>query len=178
MQIFVEKSGMMEIINATIEDLDTLMSLYDDAIAHQKAVSDLVWKGFDKAMVLREIEENRQWKIIIGGAVACVFMTAYNDRAIWDEKDVDSAIYIHRISTNPAFRSRGFAKLITDWAIDYARANEIDFVRLDTWQDNKKLHQIYLNAGYTYVGKKLMVPSEDLPRHYWGTTLGLFEIKV
>ncbi|RYU96416.1 GNAT family N-acetyltransferase [Emticicia agri] len=127
---------MMEIINATIDDLDTLMNLYDSAIAHQKAVSDLVWKGFDKAMVLKEIEDNRQWKIVINNEVACVFMIAYHDPAIWDEKDVDSAIYIHRISTNPDFRGRGFTKLITDWAIDYARANQIAYVRLDTWQDN------------------------------------------
>jgi GNAT superfamily N-acetyltransferase len=168
----------MEIINATKEDLETLMSLYDSAIAHQKAVSDLVWKGFDKTMVVKEIEENRQWKIIIDNRIACVFMTAYNDPAIWDERDTDSAIYIHRISTNPDFRGRGFTKLITDWAIDFAKANHIDNVRLDTWQDNAKLHQIYLNAGYTYVGKKLMIPAEDLPKHYWGTTLGLFEIKV
>ena len=168
----------MKIVNATSKDLETLMSLYEDAIAHQKAVSDLVWIGFDKAMVLKEIEENRQWKIMIDGTVACVFMTARNDRAIWDEKDADAAIYIHRISTNPDFRGRGFVKLITNWAIDYAKANSIDYVRLDTWQDNARLHSIYQNAGYAYVGKKVIIPSADLPKHYWGTTLGLFEIKV
>lgn len=168
----------MEIINATIEDINTLMALYDSAIAHQKAVSDLVWKVFDKAMVLKEIEENRQWKIIIEGNVACVFMTAFNDPSIWDERNKDAAIYIHRISTNPDFRGRGFVKRITNWAIDYAKANRIDFVRLDTWQDNPKLHQLYLNAGYTYIGRKTMLPAADLPVHYWGTTLGLFEIRV
>jgi ribosomal protein S18 acetylase RimI-like enzyme len=168
----------MEIINATLEDLETLMGLYDSAIAHQKAVSDLYWKGFDIDKVTKEIEENRQWKIMIDGKVACAFMTAFNDRAIWDERDGEPSIYLHRISTNPDFRGRGFVKLITDWAIDYAKANQIEYVRLDTWQDNTKLHQLYLNVGYTYVGKKLMVPAEDQPRHYWGTTLGLFEIKV
>lgn len=168
----------MEIVNATKEDLDTLMNMYDEAIAHQKSVSNLVWKGFDKAIVLKEIEQNRQWKIMVDGAVACVFMTAYNDRAIWDEKDDDSAIYIHRISTNPDFRGRGFVKLITDWAIDLARSSQIDFVRLDTWQENTRLHQIYIKAGYTYVREKLINPTEDLPRHYWGITLGLFEIKI
>lgn len=168
----------MEIVNATIEDLDTLMSLYDSAIAHQRAVSDLVWKGFDKSMVLKEIEENRQWKIMIDGEVTCVFMIAFNDPHIWDERDKDSAIYVHRISTNPDFRGRGFVKLITDWSINFAKINQIDFVRLDTWQDNTKLHQIYLNAGYTYVGIKPIVPTEGLPMHYWGVTLGLFEIKV
>lgn len=168
----------MEIIRATIDDLDTLMGLYDSAIAHQQAVSNLVWKGFDRNMVINEIEEGRQWKVVVDGEAACVFMIAYNDPAIWDEKDADSAIYVHRISTNPNFRGRGFVKFITDWSIDFAKTNQIDFVRLDTWQDNAKLHQIYKNAGYTYVGIKEITPQANLPKHYWGVTLGLFEIKV
>jgi ribosomal protein S18 acetylase RimI-like enzyme len=168
----------MQITNATHEDLPAIMSLYDHAIAHQQAVSNLVWKGFDSAMVIQEIEENRQYKIIIDDEIACVFMISYHDPAIWDEKDKDAAIYIHRISTNPNFRGKGFVKLITDWALEYAKDHNIDFVRLDTWQANEKLHQIYLKAGFTYMGTKLITPTKDLPKHYWGTTLGLFEIVV
>ncbi|WP_298349612.1 N-acetyltransferase [Runella sp.] len=168
----------MQIINSTLQDLSAIMSLYDEAIAHQKAVSDLVWKGFDEEVVVNEINENRQWKIMMENEIACVFMTAYNDPAIWDEKDRDSAIYVHRIVTNPTFRGKGFVQIITDWAMDYARSNNIDFVRLDTWQDNAKLHQIYQKAGFTYVGIKSITPTKDLPKHYWGTKLGLFEIKI
>lgn len=168
----------MEIVNAGIEDLETLMGFYDDAIAHQKAVSNLVWKGFDKPVVVKEIEEGRQWKIMIDGKVACVFMTVLNDPAIWDEKDKDTAVYIHRISTNPDFRGKGFVKIITDWAIGFAHSKQLDYVRLDTWQDNAKLHDIYTKAGFTYVRKKLIDASANLPKHYWGVTLALFEIKV
>lgn len=168
----------MNIINSEIEDLAAIMALYDDAIAHQKAVSNLVWKGFDQNMVIDEINENRQWKILIDNQIACVFMTAYNDPAIWNEKDKDSAIYLHRIVTNPHFRGKGFVKIITDWAIDYAQKHDIDFVRLDTWQDNEKLHAIYRNAGFVYQGIKQITPDSDLPKHYWGTKLGLFEIRL
>lgn len=168
----------MKIINSTLQDLPAIMALYDEAIAHQKAVSDLVWKGFDEEVVVHELKENRQWKIIVEDEIACVFMIAYSDPAIWDEKDRDSAIYVHRIVTNPKFRGNGFVQIITDWSIEYALTNHIDFVRLDTWQDNAKLHQIYQKAGFRYVGIKVITPSENLPRHYWGTTLGLFEIKM
>lgn len=168
----------MKIVHSTLQDLPALMALYDEAIAHQKAVSDLVWKGFDEEVVVHEIKGNRQWKIIMDDEIACVFMIAYNDPAIWDEKDRDSAIYVHRIVTNPKFRGKGFVQIITDWAITYAKANQIDFVRLDTWQDNAKLHQLYQKAGFRYVGIKIITPSENLPRHYWGTTLGLFEIRM
>ncbi len=168
----------MEIINAGISDLETLMNFYTNAIAHQKAVSNLVWKGFDREVVIKEIGENRQWKIMIDGTVACVFMTAFHDPDIWDERDKDAAIYIHRICTNPDFRGRGFVKIITDWAMAFATNNGLDYVRLDTWQDNTRLHQIYLNAGFRYAGKKQIDSSCNLPKHYWGVTLGLFEINT
>jgi ribosomal protein S18 acetylase RimI-like enzyme len=168
----------MQILNSSLQDLDFTMLLYDQAIAHQAAVSDLVWKGFDIEMVKQEIFENRQWKIVIDGQIACVFMIANNDPDIWDEKDKDTAIYIHRISTNNAFRGYGFVKIIADWAINFAKANQINFVRLDTWQDNPKLHALYLKAGFQYMGIKAINPPTNLPKHYWGTTLGLFEIKI
>ena len=168
----------MAIVNAGISDLDTLMQFYDNAIAHQKTVSNLVWKGFDREVVIKEIEEGRQWKIMIDSQVACVFMTALNDPDIWDERDKDAAIYIHRICTSPDFRGKGFVKIITDWTLDFARINNLDFVRLDTWQDNARLHDIYLNAGFNYVGTKLIDASGNLPKHYWGVTLGLFEISI
>ncbi len=96
----------MEFLNSTTCDLEAIFELYDAAIAHQKAVSPMHWLPFDPKMVEREIAEGRQWKIIVDGHIACVFVTAYSDWAIWGEKDRDPSVYLHRIVTNPAFRGR------------------------------------------------------------------------
>ncbi|MEJ0056549.1 MAG: hypothetical protein WDN75_13390 [Bacteroidota bacterium] len=55
----------MQVINSTLHDLPTIMSLYDAAIEHQKKVFTKYWQPFDKKMVETEIRENRQWKIVI-----------------------------------------------------------------------------------------------------------------
>jgi L-amino acid N-acyltransferase YncA len=56
----------MEFHNSTTSDLETIFELYDAAIAHQKAVSNMHWLPFDRQMVADEIAEGRQWKIMGG----------------------------------------------------------------------------------------------------------------
>ncbi|RZK53416.1 MAG: N-acetyltransferase, partial [Pedobacter sp.] len=122
----------IEIVNSTAEDLNIIFEFYDMAVAHQKKVSDKHWQGFDVELVKNEIEEQRQYKILVDGKVACVFLVTFNDPQIWQEKDKDAAIYLHRIVTNPDFRGYGFVHIITNWAKDYAKNHQLKFVRLDT----------------------------------------------
>ncbi len=168
----------MQIHNSTINDLKAIFDLYDAAIAHQKAVSNLHWLPFDQKMVAAEIAENRQWKIIIDGQIACVFATAYTDPAIWGEKDIDPSVYLHRIVTNPAFRGQNFVVSIVDWAKTHGKIQDKKFVRLDTWAENLKLKAVYIHAGFQFLGIITPANPEALPSHYSGISLGLFEIEI
>ncbi len=167
----------MQIVNSTVEDIDLIFWFYDAAIEYQKKVFDKHWKGFEHDLVEREINENRQWKILLDGQVACVFAITFNDHSIWGEHDQDDAIYIHRIVTHPDFRGRNLVQHIVHWAKDYAHAMRRQYVRLDTWGDNEKLIQLYQNAGFKFLG--IITPDfRSLPKHYIGITLSLFEIKL
>jgi ribosomal protein S18 acetylase RimI-like enzyme len=167
----------MQIVNSAAEDIDLIFWFYDAAIEHQKKVFNKHWKGFDHDLVEREINENRQWKIVLDGQVACVFAITFNDPSIWGERDQNDAIYIHRIVTHPDFRGRNFVKHIVGWAKEYAHAQGRQYVRLDTWGDNEKLIQLYQNAGFDFLG--IITPDfSNLPKHYYGITLSLFEIKL
>ena len=168
----------MVIINATRGDLGTIFQLYDEAIEFQKTVFDKHWLGFDEAFVNREIDEQRLWKIVEDGRIACIFSVAYADPVIWGEKSDDPAMYIHRIVTSRDFRGRGYARKITEWAKGHAAANNLRYVRMDTWGDNRKLIDYYTDCGFTFLG--LITPdlSVDLPKHYAGIDLCLFEIDI
>jgi ribosomal protein S18 acetylase RimI-like enzyme len=167
----------MEIKNSTLEDIDAIFALYDQATAYQKTVFHKNWEGFDRAMVTTEINENRQWKIVINGQIACIFALTFNDVLFWKEKDAQPSIYIHRIVTDSAFRGVGFVNKILDWAKIYCRNNGKDYIRMDTWGDNPKLIDYYVRCGFNYVGTIDLDNTEGLPIHYKGT-LALFEIKI
>jgi ribosomal protein S18 acetylase RimI-like enzyme len=167
----------MEFLNSTPADFERIFELYEAAIEFQKQVFDKHWKGFDSGLVEREISENRQWKIIVDGKIACIFAITFEDPSIWREKDKGDAIYIHRIVTDPAFRGRNFAQHITNWAKEYAKSNGKKYVRMDTWGDNQKLIDYYQKCGFKFL--EIIIPDkEGLPSHYNGISLSLFEIEV
>nr|WP_290936244.1 hypothetical protein [Haliscomenobacter sp.] len=82
----------MKIINSTHADIDTIFHLYDEAIAFQKKVFNKQWEGFERDLIETEIQENRQWKIIIDNQVACIFATTLSDAVLWKEKDQEPAV--------------------------------------------------------------------------------------
>jgi ribosomal protein S18 acetylase RimI-like enzyme len=166
------------VLNSTLADIDTIFSLYDAAIAFQKTKFDKHWKSFDRSLIEQEISENRQWKIIVDGEVACIFAITYEDPFIWGEKSGEPSIYIHRIVTNPAYRGNNFVSKIVEWARVFCRDNNKQFIRMDTWGDNQKLITYYVSCGFTYLGVITPVRTPLLPKHYEDITLSLFEIVV
>jgi ribosomal protein S18 acetylase RimI-like enzyme len=160
------------------EDFEEIFRLYDAAIEFQKTVFDKSWLPFDREMIAKEIAEKRHWKILADDKIACIFSVTFSDELIWKERNSDAAIYIHRIVTNPEFRGRKFVPKITDWAIDHAKSIGKKFVRMDTWGNNQKLIDYYTACGFQFLGAVEPTKSDDLPKHYEGITLSLFEIKI
>ena len=168
----------MTILHSTREDLDSIFKIYDDATEYQKKQTINYWKGFERSLVKKEIEEKRQYKIMVDGEIACVFVINYDDPLIWKERNEDPSIYIHRIATNPTFRGSSFVKQIVEWAKGHAKETGKDFIRMDTTSGNDKLNNYYFNCGFTDKGITLIGNEEELPVHYRGGSLNLFEIKL
>ncbi len=168
----------MDFQPSTAADLDLIFEFYAHAIAYQKRVSKMHWQEFDRALVEREISEGRQWKIMVGGAVGCVFVTTFSDPEIWAERDREPSIYLHRIVTHPDFRGANFVPAIIEWAKNEAKTSGLKYVRLDTWGDNQKLHEYYVRCGFRFLGIITPTNLHLLPSHYDGIRLALFEIEV
>ena len=79
----------MEIQNSTIDDLEFIFDLYRSATAYQKERFISHWPEFDRDMVINEIAEKRQWKMIIDSEVVCIWATTFSDPLIWEDKDKD-----------------------------------------------------------------------------------------
>lgn len=169
----------MKIINSTPEDIDAIFALYDEAVAYQKLHYNQHWQGFEVAMVQKEINEKWQWKIIDQDQnILCIFATAFSDPVIWEEKDKDPSIYLHRIVTNPIFRGKNYVNYIIEWAKEYALQHNIKFIRMDTWGKNEKLINYYKKCGFNFIGLTTPAASSSLPKHYSAALLSLFEIEV
>jgi len=152
--------------NCTLADADSILALYDAAINLQTQKNTVVWPLFEKTFIEKEIEEGRQWKLVIGGEIACNWAITFNDKEIWAERDKNDSIYIHRIAANPSFRGNRFIDDIVDWARSYARSKDKQYVRLDTLGNNTRLIQHYMSAGFNFLGIFRLGNTQGLPAHY------------
>jgi len=169
----------MIIENCTAQDIDEIFRLYRIASEYQKSKEGVVvWPEFERNLVANEITENRQWKLIIDNQIACVWATTFSDEQIWEKKNSDPAVYIHRIATNPNFRGNSFVKIIVEWARTYAKNNIKNYIRLDTLGNNIKLIEHYKSAGFDFLGMFDLQNTEGLPDHYHGVPACLFEINL
>lgn len=169
----------MHIENCTAKDIEEIFRLYGLASEYQRSKPGVVvWPKFERQLVSTEIDENRQWKLLMDNEIACVWATTFSDAQIWEEKNSDSAVYIHRIATNPNFRGRNFVRIIVEWSKAYALKHGKDFVRLDTLGNNEALITHYTNAGFTFLGLFELKDTSNLPEHYHHAPACLFEISL
>lgn len=167
------------ILSSTITDISEIFRLYKLATEYQKKIfPENLWPEFEPDLIRSEVEEGRQFKIMIGEEIACVWAISYNDAVIWPEDDGQSAIYIHRIATNPDFRGNDFVKIIVDWTKKLAKAEEKKYVRLDTCGNNTRLINHYKKCGFEFLGMKKLHDSKDLPAHYTNADVCYFEIEI
>jgi ribosomal protein S18 acetylase RimI-like enzyme len=166
----------MIITNSAPEDLDVIQQLFDEAIRYQRSRSAKAWHGMNRELIENEIRERMHWKIVEEEQIACFFSAIYQDRMVWDERDLEPSIYLHRIVTNPAFRGRGYVRHIVAWAEEYGKATGKRYIRLDTHRDNQRLNAYYRECGFVFCGTKQFHDGlPGIPCHYLGPGLSLYE---
>ena len=168
----------LQINNSSIHDIDEIFRLYKIATEFQKTRFSVHWPEFDRKLVETEILENRQWKIVIDGKIACIWATTFNDPQIWEERNEDPSVYIHRIATNPDFRGQNLVGQIVEWVKIYAKENQKEFVRMDTVGDNIGLVRYYEKCGFDFLGLLKLKNTEGLPAHYDNATVSLFQMTL
>lgn len=163
-----------------IGDLAELETLFALAIEYQRSRGANSWHGMNGPLIENEIRQRLHWKILEEEHIACFFSVAFSDPLVWEERDADPSIYLHRIVTNPVFRGKGYVKYIVAWAEEYGRAMEKHFIRLGTGRDNRRLNAYYRECGFENCGVK-QFPADAgpaVPRHYLGVGLSLFERRI
>jgi RimJ/RimL family protein N-acetyltransferase len=156
----------MIIENSKLKDVPKIFDLYKIATDFMKSKKQVHWPIFQKELILNEIDENRQWKLLINDQIACIWATTLNDELIWGNENNEPSLYIHRIATNPQFRGQNLVKQIIIWANEYGKNNNLKYIRMDTVGLNKGLISHYEKLGFEFLGIKKIENTNGLPEHY------------
>lgn len=170
---------LIQIQNTTHSDIPAIFSLYNEAITYQKQVGNNYWLGFGVALIEKEIDEERHFKILLNGKIGGTFVITLDDKLIWKDAPDDEAVYIHRIATAQTSRGNDLLKHIIEWAKTYAKQNHLSFIRMDTGSGNERLINYYERCGFTVINTNTTVDyTPDLPAHYESGIFTLLEMAV
>ncbi len=167
----------MTILNSEQKDLTEIFRLYRLATDYMKSKQQVYWPQFSEELIVQEIEDHKQWKLLIENEIACIWATTLNDELIWGSKN-EPALYIHRIATNPKFRGQNLAKKVFEWANEFGKSKQLQYTRMDTVGLNKGLISHYQKMGFTFLGARPLKNTNGLPDHYKAGEVCYFQKEI
>ena len=172
------RSDDIQIVNTAKEDWGIVLQFFEQVLKLQGVNSYKVWDSIDLNRLENEILNKLQYKIVQGDAILCIFSVQFKDPYIWRSRDRDDAIYLHRIVVNPLFKGQKQFQKVLAWAKDYARLNNLNFVRMDTWADNQKIIDYYKSFGFEIIEYYRTTDEPGLPPQNRNLDVALLEIRV
>ncbi|MFH9560143.1 GNAT family N-acetyltransferase [Streptomyces globisporus] len=137
------------------DELDAVESLLREASAWLASRSIDQWQyPPHRDRITEALEQGVCFLAFEGGKpIATIQVDDFADPEFWTpEHRPDAALYVHRMAVTRANSGAGVGGLLLDWASERAAAQGKQWLRLDAWKDNQKLHQFYKDAGFTLLG--------------------------
>lgn len=105
-----------------------------------------------KEVLQNDIALQQIWKLelanrIVGLIVLTEIEDAEYKQVKWLTKN-QHHLYIHRLAVHPNFQGKGCAQKLMDFAEKYAKENEYNSIRLDTFSQNKRNLNFYKQRNY------------------------------
>jgi len=164
-----------EVRNTEMVDLGLIFELFEQSIHYQEKKGYPVWGNYDRNVIIKDIENRNQYKIVINSRVAIVFSVSYSDKIIWREFDNGDSIYLHRIVVNPEFQGQKLFGKILDWAVGHCKEKGLNTIRMDTWAANPTIIEYYMTFGFKIIENYTTPNSTALPVHNRNLALTLLE---
>ena len=166
----------MNIEPASIGDLSRIQEAYAEGRRIQTERGTLVWPEFSDALLTAEVRERKLLRVMDNDAMVGTFAIAYEDQAVWGDRERGAHVYLHRIARSPSPASRGLLHRVVDWARSHSRQLQREGIRMDMAAASSQLVAYYERAGFVVVGRHVIGPDPDLPAHYHGTEVVLLEM--
>lgn len=168
----------VKVINTSVQDWAQIKWLFDEALKLQNKNDYKVWKSIDEIALKQDIINQLQYKIIEGEKILCLFSIQHNDPFIWQDKDQNDAIYLHRIVTNPNFKGQRLFEKVLNWAFKFAKQNNRKHLRMDTWADNHQLIDYYKSFGFRFIENYKTTDTDELPLQNRNLNVALLELTI
>lgn len=150
----------MQIKLATVSDIDSIMEIIKNAKDNLKAHGSTQWNGEDgypnAEIFLNDIKNHFCYIVVeddnVLGVMSLVntFDITYEKYDFWHFKNY---ISIHRIAINHNIYHKGVADKMIEFAINYAKSNNISSIRCDTHKMNIPMQKLLAKHNFKYLAE-------------------------
>ena len=150
----------MTIRKGTVFDADAAGDIYTKARKGMKEAGIDQWQGDypSRESFLKDVESGIAYAAEEDGRIVAVSALIIGSDRTYDKIDgkwkTDNNIYgvVHRISSDPEYRSRGIASAFFELIKEMCLEAGVGSVRCDTHRDNKAMQHTLLKNGFEYCG--------------------------
>ncbi|WP_455538747.1 GNAT family N-acetyltransferase [Terrisporobacter sp.] len=148
----------LKFILAQIEDLNTIMSIFIDAINEMNNNGIYQWDSIypNKDILEDDIKKKQLYIGIHKGTIASIYVLnqecdeQYNNGS-WQYPNSTYCV-VHRLCVNPLFQNKGVGTSTMIHIENEIRKIGVDTIRLDTFSLNPYAVKMYEKLGYSKVG--------------------------
>ena len=104
--------------------------------------------------IRRDLAAGKTWLLRDNGIHVATITSDSEPSPVWTaERQREPAVYVHRLVVSRDHAGRGLGTALLDWAGLTARQDYgAQWIRVDVWSTNKKLHAYYERRGFTCCG--------------------------
>lgn len=139
---------------ASLNDLNEIHKLTQSCAKNLIESSIFQWNEQypSKEVLKKDIELLQLFKLEINNQIiGIIVLTEVEDTEYknvkWLTKSLKN-LYVHRLAVHPKFQRKGFAKQLMEFAENYAKNNNYESVRLDTFSKNSRNLKFYEARNY------------------------------
>ena len=162
---------MLEIQLAKISDLEIVEEIARACAKDMIKKNIFQWNEYypSKNVFKNDIENQDLYVGLINSKViSCIMFSSFKDEVYRDIKWLKSDsknLYIHRLAVHPTFQKKGVASKMMDFAENYAKINNFNSVRLDTFSQNPRNNKFYKSRKYIKLGDVYFPKQSSFPFH-------------
>jgi GNAT superfamily N-acetyltransferase len=140
---------------ASHNDVNDVLKLLNEAASWLHTQGFDQWpNGFSAQRIAPIIDRGEMFIVRTesGHPAATVAVSSNGDADFWTVNELaEPAHYVAKLATSRTVASSGLGELLLRWTVDRAARQGMDWVRLDAWRTNSRLHDYYRRAGWAYI---------------------------
>jgi GNAT superfamily N-acetyltransferase len=135
---------------AAAADVAIVDQMIREAAAWVDALGVVMWEDgeLDAARIHDEVTRGMFFLALVDGEVAGAIRFQLVDALFWPDRPEGEAAFVHRLVARRAFKGRGVARALLEWAKGHARAHGRSLLRLDCDANRPKLRALYESCGF------------------------------